>query len=105
MTLPATPVEPSTEPQSSPLYCSVSESIFGSTLSILHLWFKPWVAARLLSPHGVPLRPHHAEEVREHQYLSNSTDRESEIHDEVTVFKISITYCINLGYDFKMPRQ
>ena len=44
------------------LDCRASEplrkSIFGSSLSILDLWSRPWGVARLLGLRGVPPRPH-----------------------------------------------
>ena len=49
------------------LDCPASEplrkSIFGSYLSILDLWSRPWGVARLLGLHGVPPRPHPSEGV------------------------------------------
>ena len=49
------------------LDCPASEplckSIFGSSLSILDLWSRPWGVARLLGLRGVPLRPHPSEGV------------------------------------------
>ena len=49
------------------LDCPASEplrkSIFGSSLSILDLWSRPWGVARLLGLHGVPLCPHPLERV------------------------------------------
>ena len=49
------------------LDCPASEplrkSIFGSSLSILDLWSRPWGVARLLGLHGVPPRPHPSEGV------------------------------------------
>ena len=49
------------------LDCRASEplrkSIFGSSLSILDLWSRPWGVARLLGLRGVPLRPHPLEGV------------------------------------------
>ena len=38
-------------------------SIFGSSLSILDLWSRPWGVARLLGLRGVPPRPHPSEGV------------------------------------------
>ena len=46
-------------PASKPL----RKSIFGSSLSILNLWSRPWVVARLLGLRGVPPRPHPSEGV------------------------------------------
>ena len=50
------------------LDCPASEplrkSIFGSSLSILDLWSRPWGVARLLGLRGVPPRPHPSEGVR-----------------------------------------
>ena len=46
-------------PTSEPL----RESIFGSSLSILDLWSRPWGVARLLGLRGVPPRPHPSEGV------------------------------------------
>ena len=46
---------PATEP--------LRKSIFGSSLSILDLWSRPWGVARLLGLRGVPPRPHPSEEV------------------------------------------
>ena len=47
--------------------CPASEplrkSIFGSSLSILDLWSRPWGVARLLGLRGVPPRPHLSEGV------------------------------------------
>ena len=49
------------------LDCRASEplrkSIFGSSLSILDLWSRPWGVARLLGLRGVPSRPHPSEGV------------------------------------------
>ena len=49
------------------LDCPASEplrkSIFGSSLSILDLWSRPWGVARLLGLRGVPPRPHPSEGV------------------------------------------
>ena len=49
------------------LDCPASEplrkSIFGSSLSILDLWSRPWGVAQLLGLRGVPLRPHPSEGV------------------------------------------
>ena len=49
------------------LDCPASEplckSIFGSSLSILDLWSKPWGVARLLGFRGAPPRPHPSEGV------------------------------------------
>ena len=49
------------------LDCRASEplcqSIFGSSLSILDLWSRPWGVARLLGLCGVPPRPHSSEGV------------------------------------------
>ena len=49
------------------LDCPASEplrkSIFGSSLSILDLWSRPWGVAQLLGLQGVPLRPHPSEGV------------------------------------------
>ena len=49
------------------LDCRASEplrkSIFGSSLSILDLWSRPWGVARLLGLRGVPPRPHPSEGV------------------------------------------
>ena len=49
------------------LDCSASEPlrkyIFGSSLSILDLWSRPWGVARLLGLRGVPPRPHPSEGV------------------------------------------
>ena len=49
------------------LDCPVSEPlhkfIFGSSLSILDLWSRPWGVARLLGLRGVPPRPHPSEGV------------------------------------------
>ena len=49
------------------LDCRTSEplrkSIFGSSLSILDLWSRPWGVALLLGLHGVPPRPHPSEGV------------------------------------------
>ena len=47
-------------PASEPLH----KSIFGSSLSILDLWSRPWDVARLLGLHGVPPHPHPSEGVR-----------------------------------------
>ena len=44
-------------PASKPL----RKSIFGSSLSILDLWSRPWGVARLLGLRGVPPRPHPSE--------------------------------------------
>ena len=41
----------------------LSKSIFGSSLSILDLWSRPWGVARLLGIRGVPPRPHPSERV------------------------------------------
>ena len=46
-------------PASEPL----CKSIFGSSLSILDLWSRPWGVARLLGLRGVPPCPHPSEEV------------------------------------------
>ena len=50
------------------LDCPASEpldkSIFGSSLSILDLWSRPWGVARLLGLCGVPPHPHPSEGVR-----------------------------------------
>ena len=47
------------------LDCPASEplrkSIFGSSLSILDLWSRPWGVAGLLGLRGVPSRPHPSE--------------------------------------------
>ena len=49
------------------LDCRASEplrkSIFGSSLSVLDLWSRPWGVARLLGLRGVPPRPHPSEGV------------------------------------------
>ena len=49
------------------LDCPASESlrtsIFGSSLSVLDLWSRPWGVARLLGLRGVPPRPHPSEGV------------------------------------------
>ena len=47
-------------PASKPL----RKSIFGSSLSILDLWSRPWGVARLLGLRGVPPRPHPSEGVK-----------------------------------------
>ena len=46
-------------PASEPLH----KSIFGSSLSILDLWSRPWDVAQLLGLREIPLRPHPSEEV------------------------------------------
>ena len=46
-------------PASKPL----RESIFGSSLSTIDLWSRPWGVARLLRLRGVPPRPHPSEGV------------------------------------------
>ena len=46
-----------------PAFQPLRKSIFGSSFSILNLWFRPWGVARLLCLRGVPPRPHLSEGV------------------------------------------
>ena len=46
-----------------PAFEPIRKSIFGSSLSILDLWSRPWGVARLLGLRGVPPRTHPSEEV------------------------------------------
>ena len=46
-----------------PASVSLRKSIFGSSLSILDLWSRPWGVARLLGLRGVPPHPHPSEGV------------------------------------------
>ena len=46
-----------------PAFEPLRKSIFGSSLSILDLWSRPWGVARLLGLRGVPPRPHPSEGV------------------------------------------
>ena len=43
---------------------SLRRSLFGDSLSLYHLWSRPWGVARLLGLHGVPPCPHPSKGVR-----------------------------------------